>query len=90
MTREDLLGDIDAGFETAEQRVLLQRLMRGVSPRERGVLMLRFTRDMTQEEIGDILGVSQMQVSRIVRGALERMRLIADNDVRTPDHAGVS
>jgi RNA polymerase sigma-B factor len=42
------------------------------------VLRLRFEEDMTQAEIGAIIGVSQMQVSRIIRRALERLRALSD------------
>jgi RNA polymerase sigma-B factor len=45
-----------------------------LSPREQRVLHLRFVEDLTQTEIGDRIGVSQMQVSRILRVALERSR----------------
>jgi RNA polymerase sigma-B factor len=42
------------------------------------VLRLRFEHDLTQAEIGRELGVSQMQVSRIIRQALEQLRLVAE------------
>jgi RNA polymerase sigma-B factor len=48
-----------------------------LTPRERTVLTLRFKQDMTQAEIGEIVGVSQMQVSRIIRGSIERLRIAA-------------
>lgn len=70
----DLVGSGDDGFGTAERRADLDRLMRRVTPRDRYVLKLRFEHDMTQAEIGEHLGVSQMQVSRIIRDALGRMR----------------
>jgi RNA polymerase sigma-B factor len=49
-----------------------------VTPRERDVLRMRFEQDMTQAEIGAIIGVSQMQVSRIIRQAIARLRTAAD------------
>jgi RNA polymerase sigma-B factor len=51
--------------------------MRYVSPREREILRMRFAQDMTQAEIGEIVGVSQMQVSRILRGSIARMSVLA-------------
>lgn len=72
---EDRLGLDDEGFGVAEERVVLERLLRLVTERDRRVLRMHFELDMTQREIGDILGVSQMQVSRIIRHALQRMRL---------------
>jgi RNA polymerase sigma-B factor len=51
--------------------------METLSPREREIVMLRFVQDLTQAEIGARIGVSQMQVSRLLRQALERMRAVA-------------
>jgi RNA polymerase sigma-B factor len=51
-------------------------------PRDREVLRLRFGADMTQAEIGALLGVSQMQVSRIIRQGIGRLREIADQQER--------
>ena len=48
--------------------------MRVITPREREVLRLRFAEDLTQAEIGERIGVSQMQVSRVIRQALGRLR----------------
>jgi len=73
----DALGHDDDGYERAEASADADRLMRGVSARERLVLRLRFEEDLTQAQIGALLGVSQMQISRILRRALEQMREIA-------------
>jgi RNA polymerase sigma-B factor len=51
--------------------------MRVITPREREVLRLRFAEDLTQAEIGERIGISQMQVSRIIRQALGRLRSYA-------------
>ncbi len=72
---EDRLGIDDGAYVVAEERVVLERLMRMVTERDRRVLRMHFELDMTQREIGEVLGVSQMQVSRIIRHALRRMRL---------------
>ncbi|MDQ3723202.1 MAG: SigB/SigF/SigG family RNA polymerase sigma factor [Actinomycetota bacterium] len=72
---EDRLGFEDGAYDVAEERVVLERLLRMVSERDRRVLRMHFELDMTQREIGEVLGVSQMQVSRIIRHALRRMRL---------------
>jgi RNA polymerase sigma-B factor len=70
----DVLGEEEDGFERAEERATLAPLLAGVSSRERLVLMLRFGEDLTQAEIGERIGVSQMQVSRLIRQALIRLR----------------
>jgi RNA polymerase sigma-B factor len=76
-TLGDTLGTEERGFALAEDRATLERLMRALTPREREVLALRFGRDMTQAEIGERIGVSQMQVSRIIRQAVARLRAYA-------------
>jgi RNA polymerase sigma-B factor len=68
------LGTADAGFARAEERAVLDQLLGALSPRDRTVLRLRFDADLTQQEIGDRVGVSQMQVSRILRQSLARLR----------------
>jgi RNA polymerase sigma-B factor len=70
-------GAEESGFARAEERATLELLMRALSPREREVLRLRFERDLTQAEIGERIGVSQMQVSRIIRQAIGRLRAVA-------------
>lgn len=72
------LGSDDDGYAIAEQRVMLERLLRGISPREREILHMRYFEDMTQAEIGEVFGVSQMQVSRLVRNSIERMQIVAE------------
>lgn len=79
-TREESIGEADEGYARADDRATLQRLLRSLSPRERDVLFMRYVQDMTQAEIGRQIGVSQMQISRIVRGALTTMHLVAERD----------
>ena len=71
------MGDEEDGFLRAEERATLATLFAELSPRERTVLTLRFRQDMTQAEIGEIVGVSQMQVSRIIRSSIEKLRIAA-------------
>jgi RNA polymerase sigma-B factor len=70
----ETLGYDDERFAAVERRADLSGLVDRLSASERTVLRLRFERDLTQPEITDMLGVSQMHVSRILRGALERLR----------------
>lgn len=67
------LGHPDDGYEAAEQRVMLGEAIPDLSEDERQVLALRFVDDLTQRQIAGRLGVSQMQVSRILHGALETL-----------------
>jgi RNA polymerase sigma-B factor len=74
------IGTEEAGYGLAESRATLDRLLRAISPREREVLRLRFEEDLTQAEIGERIGVSQMQVSRVLRQTLARLRAMARVD----------
>jgi RNA polymerase sigma-B factor len=67
-------GIEDPGFGLAEDSATVQRLMRVLNEREREVLRLRFEEDLTQAEIGQRIGVSQMHVSRIIRQSISRLR----------------
>ena len=76
----DAVGLVDTGFGLAEDRATLDRLMLAIGPREREVLRLRFVEDMTQAEIGERIGVSQMQISRLIRQSLARLRAAAETE----------
>ena len=73
-TLSDAIGHEDCGFALAEDRATIEHVMRVITPREREVLRLRFAEDLTQAEIGERIGISQMQVSRVIRQALARLR----------------
>jgi RNA polymerase sigma-B factor len=70
----DTLGDSEDGYGRAEVLLTLRQARHVLSDRDRMVLHLRFVEDMTQSEIGKRIGVSQMQVSRILRAAIARLR----------------
>ena len=68
------IGADDPGFELVENNATLAPAMRALPDRERIILHLRFVEDMTQSEIAERIGISQMHVSRLIRKALETMR----------------
>lgn len=69
---------------TIEVRDALRQAVGGLSERQRLVLRLRYVEELTQGEIGDQIGVSQMQVSRILRTIVERLRSeLLDDDGRS-------
>jgi RNA polymerase sigma-B factor len=70
----DRLGADDPGFVVAEQRVEISRGLDALPPRERSIVLLRFFEGLTQREIADRVGISQMHVSRLLRRSIERMR----------------
>jgi RNA polymerase sigma-B factor len=76
----DTFGADDPGYDLAESAATVQRLMRVLSEREREVLRLRFEEDLTQSEIGERVGVSQMHVSRLIRQSIARLRAAAEDD----------
>jgi RNA polymerase sigma-B factor len=73
----------DAGFAAAEDSAMLAGLMGHLSERERHVLRLRFDEDLTQTQISEIVGVSQMQVSRMIRGAMAQLQDAAGRQLAT-------
>lgn len=73
-TLGELVGVDDDGFELAEYQADVGPLLRALPARERQVLFLRFARDMTQSEIAERIGCSQMQVSRILRRTIAQLR----------------
>jgi RNA polymerase sigma-B factor len=66
----DRLGGDDPGFEQAESALQVDRLLAALPERERLVLELRFREDLMQREIAERLGISQMQVSRLIARSL--------------------
>jgi RNA polymerase sigma-B factor len=74
MTIGDRIGTDEAGYEGVEQRATIASGIPVLSERERLVLHYRFVDDMTQSQIAERIGHSQMHVSRILRSALERLR----------------
>jgi RNA polymerase sigma-B factor len=70
----DTLGGDEPGYRHAEHSATLEPMMSVLSEREREILRLRFVEDLTQSEIGDRVGLSQMHVSRLLRRAVARLR----------------
>jgi RNA polymerase sigma-B factor len=77
-SRSETIGAPDSDYELAERRITIDAALKRMPSRERRVLRMRFVEDRTQADIAAHIGVSQMQVSRILRGALERLRLTLD------------
>jgi RNA polymerase sigma-B factor len=70
----DTVADAEDGYELVENVHTLTPAVAALGDREKRILELRFRNGFTQEEIGNELGVSQMQVSRLLRGILDRLR----------------
>jgi RNA polymerase sigma-B factor len=69
-----MLAQLDERFEQVERREMLRPAMEALPERERYILLLRFVAGKSQTEIATIVGVSQMQVSRLVTRSLAKLR----------------
>ncbi|MFF3949912.1 SigB/SigF/SigG family RNA polymerase sigma factor [Streptomyces sp. NPDC001902] len=83
----DTLGAEDPCLDSVVDRVAVAPRLRELPPRERKILYLRFFRDMTQTQIADQLGLSQMHVSRLISRTCRRLR---EEVEAAEDHSGNS
>jgi RNA polymerase sigma-B factor len=74
----DSLGEDDERLDNVEASVSISVASRSLPARDRHVLQLRYVEDLTQSQIAERIGVSQMQVSRILRSALDQLRELTD------------
>lgn len=70
----ETIGSEEKGFDLVEDRILLARVLSVMTDREKKVLSLRYFDELSQAAIGEVIGVSQMQVSRILRTITEKAR----------------
>jgi RNA polymerase sigma-B factor len=70
----ETLGEIEQQYEVSENRAVLAPGFRVLDERERRILHLRFFEGLTQSQIAQQVGISQMHVSRLIRRALEKIR----------------
>ncbi|HEX4108284.1 MAG TPA: SigB/SigF/SigG family RNA polymerase sigma factor [Solirubrobacteraceae bacterium] len=72
------VGDVDDGFELVDAALTVRAGLSILAPREREILRLRFNEDLTQTEIADRVGLSQMQISRLLRRSLQQLNEFAE------------
>jgi RNA polymerase sigma-B factor len=77
-TYADSVGVLDERYELVEYAAAIAPTVKALPERDRLVLRLRFDEDLTQLEIAERIGVSQMHVSRLIRRALTRLRTVAN------------
>ena len=70
----DGAAQTEGAFDASEERLLLAAGFRALAPRERRILKLRYFAGLSQSEIAHEVGLSQNQVSRLIRASLDRMR----------------
>jgi RNA polymerase sigma-B factor len=81
-TRWDAIGGCDQRLELVDDQATIFAAAKHLPERERQILYLRFGEDLTQTEIAERVGVSQMQVSRLLRRSLHRLRELTDDRLR--------
>ncbi|MDX6632337.1 MAG: polymerase sigma-B factor [Solirubrobacterales bacterium] len=77
----DRVGEEDPSFEVVEYGAAISDTIKSLSERDRLVLHLRFVDDLTQSQIAEEIGVSQMHVSRIIRRAVDRLRADTSEEI---------
>ncbi len=78
--RTETIGADDDGYVLVEDSDAVAQALATLSARERRIVRLRFQREMTQSQIAAEVGLSQMQISRVLRHALECMRAVVDGE----------
>ncbi|MEX1106532.1 MAG: SigB/SigF/SigG family RNA polymerase sigma factor [Ilumatobacteraceae bacterium] len=75
-----VLATTDAGFEQSEHRDMVTELLHRLPERERMIVSMRFFEELSQTEIAERVGISQMHVSRLLRASFETMRAWARDE----------
>jgi len=78
----ELVGAADAELDRVDSRQALRPVLAELAPRERTIVLLRFFGNMTQTQIAEEVGISQMHVSRLLAQTLERLRTRLDPETR--------
>jgi RNA polymerase sigma-B factor len=73
ISRRDVIGHAEPGYRRVEDAMVLDELISTLDEHSREVVRLRFREDLLQREIAQLLGCSQMQVSRVLRESLRRL-----------------
>jgi RNA polymerase sigma-B factor len=79
-TVEDVVGCTDPDLDSADARTSLEAARGVLPPRDRRILELYFLEDLSQSEVAERIGLSQMQVSRVIRRSLDVMRPLYERD----------
>ncbi len=82
----EVIGTEEHEYAVSEDRAVLEPGLRVLDDRERRILHLRFYEGLTQSQIAQRIGISQMHVSRLIRRSLEKIRdeIASDGDVEEP------
>lgn len=80
ITLFDLIGSEDSGYDRIDQHMLLDRALHALDHREKEIIHLTFYQNLSQKQAGELLGMSQMHVSRLQRRALGKLREVLRTD----------
>jgi RNA polymerase sigma-B factor len=75
----EVIGMEDERFDLIDHTATIEPILNALPERERRILHMRFAQDMTQAEIADHIGVSQMQVSRLLRRSIARLSAVSEH-----------
>jgi RNA polymerase sigma-B factor len=75
----EVIGEEDDRFDLIDHTATIEPILRALPERERRILHMRFAQDMTQAEIAEQVGVSQMQVSRLLRRSIARLSAVSES-----------
>lgn len=70
----DLVGNDENGYNQIDQQMILEKILPILSPREQKIIQYTYFENMSQKETGELLGISQMHVSRLLRRSLKKLR----------------
>lgn len=70
----DLVGNMENGYNKVDQQMVLQKVLPVLSEREQKIIQCTYFENMSQKETGEMLGISQMHVSRLLKRSLRKMR----------------
>lgn len=74
VTLLDLIGSVETGYERIEQQLVLNKAFDALNERERRIVQMTFFENLSQKQVGEALGISQMHVSRLQRRALHKLK----------------
>ncbi|WP_243388356.1 RNA polymerase sigma factor SigB [Bacillus kexueae] len=77
----DVIGQAEEGYEHINQRLTLQKILHVLTDREKQIIEHIFLNSKSQKETGELLGISQMHVSRLQRRAIDKLRKAARADM---------
>ena len=93
VTLAEYVGKVDTGFDLSLDRLTLATALDTLPIREKNILTLRFYKGMSQRQIADRIDISQMHVSRLERGALQKLRLVLQKSsaaLKAPENGSIS